>query len=800
MQQELAARLVAAWVWVRSQTLRLAAGTRPWLVRRWQRLTGWTLVLTLLAGGATAAVVAITTYTALELSRFARAEARRITYVYAAGQQLAPGISVRAVDLAAILTRLRYTETRGFPSAPGQFSRTASAWDIALRSADAPGPRRLKLETRGDRITRVLRDGEAVESVSLPPEVLTAALDRPGEEYRPVRLADVPLIVLNAVLAVEDHRFFEHGGVDLHGLLRAAWTNFRSGRVTQGGSTITQQLVKNRLLTPRRTYTRKLNEAWLAAVLEWRYSKEQILEAYLNEIYLGQRGPLALRGMGAAARAYFRKEVHQLTLPEAALLAGMTRAPNAYSPVLNPERAKQRRDVVLARMHELGMIGAADLDAARRQPLRVEPLLAPGQPAPYFADYVRQQVEENAGEDVAGGRIFSSLDLSLQRFAETALARGLDRLETRRPRLRRSTPAERLQGALVSIDPGTGEIRALVGGREYQISQFNRAVSARRQPGSAFKPFVYLAALTPRTGGWPAFTAASFVDDEPFVLPARGRDPAWSPRNYENRYEGRVTVRRALEASLNSATVRVALETGLPTVVDTARRLGIESPLTAVPAMALGAFEVTPLELARAYATFAAGGMRPGAPTPVREIRGADGAVVPVSVEPPERVASPAEAYLMTSLLEGVVNKGTGAGVRAAGVTGAVAGKTGTTNDGRDAWFVGYTPTLVTVVWVGFDSNESHGLSASDAAVPIWGDFMKQVLDAYPSPPFSVPSGVAFADVDLTNGRLANRYCPTVARETFITGTEPSPCTEHGGLGDQAGDWWRRFRGWIYGR
>jgi penicillin-binding protein 1B len=796
MQDGPAWRLLAILTWLRTRILRPAVGDGRGSRRRWRRLTGWTLVLVVLGLGAGAAALTVSTYTALELSRFARGEARRVTYVYAAGQRLAPGINVRAVDLAGTLARLRYTETRA-PTAPGQFARQAGAWEIALRGDDPSGASRLRLETRGDRITRVLRDGQPVESATLAPEVLTTALDRRGEEYRPIRLADAPLVLLNAVLAVEDHRFFEHRGVDLHGLLRAAWTNIRTGRVTQGGSTLTQQLVKNRLLSARRTYTRKLTEAWLAAVLEWRYSKEQILEAYLNEIYLGQRGSLAIRGMGAAARAYFRKEIHQLTLPEAALLAGITRAPNAYSPTSNPTRAKERRDLVLARMHELGMINAADLEAAQAEPLRVQQERAPGQPAPYFADYARQQVDEFVGEDAIGGRIFTTLDLGLQRFAEAAVARGLDRLEARWPKLRRNPPAAGLQAALVALDPRTGEIRALVGGRDYQASQFNRAVSARRQPGSAFKPIVYLAALAPRAGGGPAFTAATLVDDAPLVVPARGRDAEWIPRNYEDRFEGRVTVRRALEASLNSATVRIALEVGLPAVVDTARRLGIESPLAPVPALALGAFEVTPLELARVFATLAAGGVRPPPPTALHTIRGSAGGDLPFTLEPGERVASTAAAYLLTSLLEGVVTRGTGVAVRAAGVTAPVAGKTGTTNDGRDAWFVGYTPTLVVVVWVGYDSNEPHGLSGSDAAVPIWADFMKQALAAYPSPAFTVPAGLSFADIDPTTGRLATRFCPVTAPELFLGGTEPGPCPEHSAFGGELGDWWRRFRDWI---
>jgi penicillin-binding protein 1B len=565
--------------------------------------------------------------------------------------------------------------------------------------------------------------------------------------------------------------------------------------VLQGGSTITQQLVKNRLLGARRTWLRKVNEAWLATLVEWRYSKAQILEAYLNEIYLGQRSGLAVRGVGAAAGAYFRKEIHQLTPAEAALIAGMVRAPNSYSPAVNPERARARRDVVLGRMRELGLLSPADWEQAKAQPVRVPPAAAPAQPAPYFTDHVRIELEQRFGDvrESTGIAVFTTLDLTLQRLAEAAVVRGLDRLETRAPRKTREDPARRLQAALVALDPATGEIRALVGGRDYQVSQYNRATLAKRQPGSAFKPFVYLAALRPG-GDAPPLTAASVVDDAPLTL-AVGRD-TWSPRNYNDKYEGRVTVRRALEQSLNAATIRVAEHAGLANVVETARAMGLAGNLTAVPAAALGAFEATPLELARAYLPLANGGQRPPGALAVRAVHDRDGPLEPASSAEATTVLTPAEAYLITSLLEGVIRAGTATAARELGVTGAVAGKTGTTNDGRDAWFVGYAPRLLAVVWVGLDGNEPHGMSGAEAALPIWADFMRQALEVYPQPQFTVPAGITFADVDTTNGLLANQFCPTVGRETFLTGTEPPACQEHGGMGDRLIDWWRRMRDW----
>jgi penicillin-binding protein 1B len=745
------------------------------------------------------AATALVTYTAVELARFQRAETRRTTVVLAAGQTLAPGMNVRALDLAGTLGRLRYREVRSAPTDPGQFHREPKTWDIYLRGlveGGPPQPTQLRLELDGERITQVLQEAAAVPVAMLEPEVLTSVADRPGEEYRPIRLGEAPLTLMQALLAAEDHRFFEHGGVDLRGLGRAFWVNLRSGRVAQGGSTITQQLVKNRLLGAQRTYGRKLREAWLAAVIEWHYTKEQILESYVNEIYLGQRGGLAVRGVGAAARAYFGKEVHQLTLAEAALLAGMVRAPNSYSPVLNPQRARQRRDTVLGQLRELGQISVADYEAARREPLRTRPAPTQGQVAPYFTDYVREELEDRLDGGLTGidSQVFTTLDPALQRFAEQAVTRGLERLESARPRLRRSEPTERLQAAVIVLDPATGQIRALVGGRDYRTSQYNRAVFAHRQPGSAFKPFVFTAALG-RLQGEPAFTAASFVEDEPLALSIE--DEIWSPRNYEDRYEGRVTVRRALEQSLNSATVRLALETGLPRVIHTARALGLKSRLIPVPAMALGAFEVSPLELARAYLPLANGGVRVDRATAVRAVRAGDGS--PGSLDPAgtAQAVTAAEAYLMTSLLEGVIASGTAVSARSLRTLGPVAGKTGTTNDARDAWFVGYASNLLGLVWVGFDNGEPHGLSGSEGALPIWTDFMRQALEAYPPAAFPTPSGITIAKIDSSNGKLATLFCPVVVRETFLTGTEPPPCDEHGLMPEQVVEWWRRFRGWI---
>jgi penicillin-binding protein 1B len=477
----------------------------------------------------------------------------------------------------------------------------------------------------------------------------------------------------------------------------------RAGRVMQGGSTITQQLIKNRLLGARRTFWRKLNEAWLATLVEWRYPKPQILEAYLNEIYLGQRGGLAVRGVGAAARVYFRKEIHQLTPAEAALLAGMVRAPNSYSPVVDPERARNRRDVVLGRMRELGMLSEADWKAARAEPVRVPPATIVAQPAPYFTDYVRLELEQRWGDvtENVGARVYTSLDPVLQRFAEAAVIRGLDRLETQWPRLGRAEPTRRLQAALVALDPATGEIRALVGGRDYQVSQYNRALLARRQPGSAFKPFVYTAAIDN------GFHPTDIIVDEPVSFPGASGE-LYQPQNYDHQYRGPVTLRFALQQSINIPAIKLLRKVSTSLVASYARRMGIRSPIGQNLSLALGTSEVTLLELVTAYGVFADRGIR-NDPLFVLKVEDKNGTVLEKNAPRPVEVLSEETASVMTSMLQSVMDHGTGFPARARGFTIPAAGKTGTMDEYMDAWFVGYTPSLVAGTHVSFIASYFSG-------------------------------------------------------------------------------------------
>jgi penicillin-binding protein 1B len=589
----------------------------------------------------------------------------------------------------------------------------------------------------------------------------------------PARLDDVPDRLIQAILAVEDQRFYEHRGLDLRRIAGAAVANVRAREVAQGGSTVTQQLAKNLYLTARRTPLRKLREAAMAVMLEDRYDKRRILEAYLNEIYLGQDGARALHGVGAAARFYFAKDVDDVTLGEAALLAGMIRAPNYYTPVRHERRARERRDLVLRLMVAQGRIEERAASRASRERIRTTPVRRYGPDARHFRDLVMARLGAEAGGRLPerGGAVYTTLDVGLQQAAEWAVRDGLA-----------SIPARGAEAALVALDPRTGEILALVGGRDYAGSQFNRAIEARRQPGSAFKPIVALAALGRDGRGDPAFTLASEVEDEPLSVAT----PAglWEPENYDGGYRGTVTFREALEQSLNVPFARIGLAVGAQRIAETGKRLGIESPLRAVPSLALGASEVTPLELARAFGVFATG----GALAETRAILGVQrGEAAPreIGTARARKVADPAETYLVTSALEGAVARGTGRGLNSLGHRDAIAGKSGTSSDWRDAWFVAYTPTLVVAAWVGYDDGRSLRLTGSRAALPIVARFLREALRRTDGEAFPVPHGVEFVQVAADRGWWG--WECGGEPEVFLEGTAPK---------NRCDSWWSPRR-WI---
>jgi penicillin-binding protein 1B len=711
--------------------------------------------------------------------------------VYARPLVLRPGLVLDRHGLLKVLNGLRYAERERATPEPGQFAvvedgllvfprpggEGASEPLLVVFATDKAGVTRIR-EIRGPASKR------RYAAQALEPELVTYLFDADREKRRRVRYDQLPEHLVKAVLAIEDRRFFTHPGLDPIRLIAAAIRNLRTEKeIPHGGSTITQQLCKNFFLTPERTYRRKAQEALLAFVLERRATKQEILELYLNDVYLGQAGSFGINGVGEAARIYFRKDVSNLTLPEAALLAGMIQSPNPYNPFRHEKRATERRNEVIRAMHEAGFIDAARSEAALASPILVERPSVDTTDAPYFVDLVRRQLGQRYDpKDLTTQNlsIHTTLDLQLQDLAQRALERGLDNVQ-KLIRKRTTAPA---QGCLIAIEPASGKVVALVGGRSYGASQYNRVIQARRQPGSTFKPFVYLSAFeaTYEDPSLPPITPATVVEDAPAVF--FYEDKEYIPTNYEDEYHGMVTLRRALAMSMNVATVKVAEMVGYDKVAALwSKKLGIGAPIQPYPAIALGSFEATPYEMATAYNVLANGGLKVE-PVTITGVADEKERVLEQHHAPvPERVVREESAFLVTDMLRSVLNEGTAAGARGMGFSPDAAGKTGTTNDYRDAWFAGFTPDLLAVVWVGFDDNTPVGLSGTKAALPIWVDFMMGALGGQKPSPFPpAPEGIVYVTIDKETGLLATPGCPKTRSEVFVAGTEPrEPCPAHGG-------------------
>lgn len=664
----------------------------------------------------------------------------------------------------------------------------------------------------GRRITQDIPSFEVLESYQ--PPLSTRVFDANGEvvaelsiEKRALlTLSEIPVDLQNAVLAIEDSRFFQHWGISPRGMIRAALANLLAGRKVQGGSTLTQQLAKIIFLSPERSYMRKIREAVLAVQMERNLSKEEILQLYLNQVYFGE----GAYGAQAAASIYFGKDIKQLTLEECALLAGLPKSPNNYSPFRNPKLAAKRRALVLGRMKEVGFIKADEEKKALAVPVpATRPLLA-GIQAPYFVEYVRRRLEPKYGYNTlwrGGLSIHTTIDLKMQKAAEEEMEKGLaDFDEKARKEWERqlkedqdagidppsvsTIPPANIQGVFVALDVKTGAIKAMIGGRG---DQFNRAVQAQRQPGSTFKPFVWATALNS------GMTAATLVEDMPLAYYYDGRDwrllegatdqyainlatsvfsenadfKVWVPNNFDNNFKGVMTLRTALAMSRNVASVRLIEHVGPPKVVELAHRAGIQSHLPAVLSLGLGSAVVSPLEMANAFMTFANGGIHVKS-FGVTRVEDSHGKLLDRHVPKEEEALSPQTAYLITSLLKTVVESGTG--VRAKELKRPLAGKTGTTNENKDLWFVGYTPDLVAVAWMGYDDATSLGrkLSSGSTLVPWWTAIMKRLLADTPSRDFPVPDEIVFSKVDADTGLLALPTCPKKAVVAFKKGTEPA--------------------------
>jgi penicillin-binding protein 1B len=721
--------------------------------------------------------------------------------VYSEPGEIFTGESLKETELADYLLHDGYLE-EDIAGAPGQYKVTKSSIEIhPSQDSYFQGANALKVNFTDGEISHItqLPAGTEADSAQIEPELITNLFDSSREKRRVVRFDDLPPVLVHAVLAAEDKRFFDHGALDVVRVFGAAFKDVSRGEKAQGASTIDMQVARTFFFTTKREWRRKIKEILMAAEMDQRFSKQQIFELYANDIYLGNRGSFAIRGFGEAAEAYFGTDVRELTLGESAFMAGIIRAPNRYSTSeRHVDRADDVRDRVLGQMVEDGFITAAQEADAKKVKLKFVNAGSTGSSAPYFVDMVKDHLLEKLSEsdlEQQSYRVYTTLDPDLQRMATEAVQigmQGTDKLLARRMAIwkKKGEPVPPVQVALVAMDPHTGEIRALIGGRDYGESQLNHAL-AHRQPGSVFKPFVYAAAFDNAVQGLqPVVTPVTTIEDEPTTFEFDGKE--YTPNNYGEEFYGTVTVRDALMRSLNVATVKVAEMIGYQRVVQVARQMGLGNNIQATPAVALGAYEMTPIDVAAGYTAFADGGIR-AEPLFIRNVMAADGSVEE-SRDPQTRpVLDPRVAYLVTSLMEDVINHGTGYPVRAMGFDAPAAGKTGTS---RDGWFAGYTSNLLCVIWVGFDDNRNLGLSGSQAAAPIWGEFMKRAvtLPQYRETlQFTPPAGIVAETIDPQSGQLALPACPQTVTEYFVQGSEPTQyCQLHGGQVAQSGP-----EGWL---
>ncbi len=704
--------------------------------------------------------------------------------IYSDATYYYPGLNIKRVQLKDKLSRLAYRNTGESIKGPGDYSISNERIEIYLHDFDYPlqefkgYPVRVDLENGIIVGIHRLDSEESLPFLKLEPELISKIFGDAMEDRTLVTLKEVPQHLLESIILIEDERFFKHEGVDLIAIARAALKDLAALKIVQGGSTLTQQLVKNYFLSNERSFSRKIREAMIAMILESNHSKAEILEAYVNEIYLGQRGSSSVSGVGEAAKLYFAKNVDQLTIAESALLAGMIRAPYRYNPFTKKENAKERRDFVINKLYRGNLITKAEYEEALAEPIITPKRATRLNRAPYFIDFVRMQLTELYSDDILhkeGLKIFTTLDMSHQLVAERVVKNEIARLEKDFANILPKDHEEELEAGLVSIQPQTGYIRAMVGGRSYDKTQFNHITQASRQPGSTFKPFVFLTAFDPMRST-NLYAPSSIIDDTSFSVTSGGEN--WSPKNYDKKEHGEVSLRTALTKSYNIATAKLALSVGLDSVLKTAQDAGISSDLMAVPSMALGSFEVTPLEMAAAYTVFPNAGIR-AEPVSIIQLVTKDGEILEKKNIEMKRIFDPQAVYLTTSILKDVVDRGTGASSRAHGFSNIAEGKTGTTSSYRDSWFVGFTPNYLSLAWVGYDDNATTNMSGARAALPIWAKFMKEVASPV-NEDFPVPKGILLVKIDSKTGLLASPRCGESRFEPFIEGTEPNQlCTQY---------------------
>jgi penicillin-binding protein 1B len=714
--------------------------------------------------------------------------------IYAAARTVAVGSKAEPKEIAAELRHAGYSEKSG-ESSMGSYRVSGGTIEVQPGPGSYHSPEPAVIRIRGGQVQSITgNSGSQLDAYELEPEMITSLFEGEQRSKRQVvHYNEMPKTLVDAVLAIEDRRFFQHSGVNYARFAQAAWIDFTRQRHEQGGSTLTMQLARGFFLTPQKTVKRKLIEMLIAIELEQKFSKQQIFEFYGNWVDLGQRGSFTISGFAEASRTYFNKDIKDITLPEAALLAGIIQRPSYLSPYRHPERALDRRNLVLESMVETHAITREQADKAKATPLKLAPPNVEASDAPYFVDLVRDTLTGKLNErevNEQAYRVYTTLDPDLQRAAAQAVETGIKLVDdqvtkrrTKRIKIGKGKyetqvePGPQAQVALIAMDPHTGEVLALVGGRNYAFSQLNHAV-AKRPTGSIFKPFVYAAAVnTALDGSNPVLTPASIVPDQPTTF-AYG-DQIYEPRNYKEEYHGDVTARYALAMSLNNATVKLAEEVGYEKVADLAKSAGITS-VKATPAMALGAYDATPLDMTAAYTVFANNGVRV-TPVMVKSVRTAGGDPVANFSSESRQVMDPRVAYVMTDMMAGVINYGLGfSAVRGRGFQQPAAGKTGSSHDG---WFAGYTSNLVCIVWVGFDDYSDLHLSGAQTAAPIWTEFMKKAaaLSHYSDmKSFAQPTGVVDVQLDKVTNLLATPSCPQTYNVAFIVGTEPTNTCDQG--------------------
>ena len=724
--------------------------------------------------------------------------------IFAAPEAVRVGSKMTVPEIAAELRHAGYSESstgsstgKDGESQLGSYRVHGSAIEVLPGPESYHSPEPATITVAEGTVSAInSRSAGDLAAYELEPQMLASLFDAEQRSKRElVKYDDIPKVIVEAVTAIEDRRFFQHNGVNFMRLAAAAWIDFTHQRHQQGGSTITMQLSRAFFLSPEKTFKRKLIEMLIAVELEQKFSKQQIFEFYANRVDLGQRGSFTISGLAEGAHSYFNKDLKDVTLPEAALLAGLIQAPSYLSPYRHPERALERRNTVIESMVDTHAITREQADKAKATPLKLAPPNVEASEAPYFVDMVRDTIISKLNEREVNDqeyRIYTTLDPGLQEAAAHAVEVGIKLVDDQVTKMRTKkvkvgknkfettvVPGPQAQVALVAMDPHTGEIKALVGGRNYGASQLNHAL-AKRPTGSIFKPFVYAAAMnTAIDGSATVITPASTVADAPSTF-SYG-DQIYEPRNYKEEYHGDVTLRQALALSLNNATVKLAEEVGYEKVADLAKAAGIAS-VKATPAMALGAYDASPVDMTAAYTSFANGGMRLS-PIFVNSVRNAKGDIVVNFGSEKNQVLDPRVAFVMTSMMEGVMNFGTAEGVRTMGFTAPAAGKTGTSHDG---WFAGYTSNLLCIVWVGYDDYSDIRLSGAQTAAPIWAEFMKKAitLPQYSDPKdFTQPEGVVDVQLDKITNRLATPTCPDDYTIAFVSGTEPhDTCDQTGGV------------------